>query len=100
MLCIGNLNHLFFCPELYRRTREPSSARAFSENPGVALFGWLEREQRDVIGFLREETVSSRRSCTAGGCGCATTNGGGSLFSANAAMIRCSGITLAVYAIT
>ena len=38
-ICIGNLNHLFFCPELYRRTREPSSARAFSENPGVALDG-------------------------------------------------------------
>jgi hypothetical protein len=29
----------FFCPELYRRTREPSSARAFSENPGVASDG-------------------------------------------------------------
>jgi hypothetical protein len=29
----------FFCPELYRRTREPSSARAFNENPGVASDG-------------------------------------------------------------
>jgi hypothetical protein len=29
----------FFCPELYRRAREPSSARAFSENPGVASAG-------------------------------------------------------------
>jgi hypothetical protein len=37
--CIGHLNHFFFCPELYRRTREPSSARAFSENPGVASNG-------------------------------------------------------------
>ena len=37
--CIRNLNHLFFCPEQYRRTREPSSARAFSENPGVASDG-------------------------------------------------------------
>jgi hypothetical protein len=24
----------------------------------AALFGWLEREQRDVIRFLREENVS------------------------------------------
>jgi hypothetical protein len=38
-ICIGNLNHLFFLPELYRRTREPSITFLFDENPGVASVG-------------------------------------------------------------
>jgi hypothetical protein len=33
---IGNLNHLFFWSELYRRTRELSISFLFDENPNVA----------------------------------------------------------------
>ena len=39
-ICIGNLNHLFFWPEQYRRTGELSIPFLFDENPGVT-FGWL-----------------------------------------------------------
>src|SRR5262245_31727084 len=36
---IGNLNHLFFWPELYRRIGEMSIAFLFDENPGFAIAG-------------------------------------------------------------
>src|SRR5262245_8550262 len=36
---IGNLNHLFFWPELYRRIGEMSIAFLFNENPGFAFAG-------------------------------------------------------------
>ena len=36
---IGNLNHLFFWPEPYRRTGELSIAFLFDENRGVASAG-------------------------------------------------------------
>jgi hypothetical protein len=32
----------------------------------VALIGWLEREQRDVIGFLREENRALKAQLTGG----------------------------------
>ena len=38
-ICIGILNHLFFWPEQYRRTRELSIAFLFDENPDVASAG-------------------------------------------------------------
>jgi hypothetical protein len=37
--CIGNLDHLFFWPEVYRRIDEMSIAFVFDENPGFALAG-------------------------------------------------------------
>jgi hypothetical protein len=36
---IGNLNQLFFWPELYRRVGEMSIAFLFDENPGFAFAG-------------------------------------------------------------
>ena len=38
-LCIGILNHLFFWPELYRRTGGMSIVFLFDENPDVASAG-------------------------------------------------------------
>jgi hypothetical protein len=38
-LCIGILNHLFFCPEQYRRTGGMSIVLLFDENPDVASAG-------------------------------------------------------------
>ena len=38
-ICIGNLNHLFFWPEQYRRTGELSISFLFDENPDVASAG-------------------------------------------------------------
>jgi hypothetical protein len=39
LLGIGNLNHLFFWSELYRRPGELSISFLFDENPGVASIG-------------------------------------------------------------
>jgi len=39
--CIGNLNHLFFWPEQYRRTGELSIAFLFDENLVVASAGLI-----------------------------------------------------------
>jgi translation initiation factor 2 gamma subunit (eIF-2gamma) len=63
--CIRNLNHLFFCPEQYRRTREPSSARAFSENPGVALSE--AREVFQIAPLARTQSERRRRLALASG---------------------------------
>ena len=38
-VCIGTLNHLFFWPELYRRTGRMSIVFLFDENPDVASAG-------------------------------------------------------------
>jgi hypothetical protein len=44
-----------------------------------SLIGWLQREQHEIIEYLRTE--SSRRSCTVGDRGSPMTNGAAWLFS-------------------
>jgi hypothetical protein len=57
----------FFCPELYRRTREPSSAGVFSENPGVASVAraMQRSEARDWLAVAALAQTQSERQRSA-----------------------------------
>jgi hypothetical protein len=40
----------------------------------ASLLGWLQREQYEIIQYLREETAYRRPSCAISACGSPTTN--------------------------
>jgi hypothetical protein len=57
---VGNLNKLFFCRELYRRTGESSSKRAFGESCGFASLG-LAMQRSDALDLLAVEALAHTR---------------------------------------
>jgi hypothetical protein len=70
--CMGNLNHLFFWPEQYRRTGGMSIVFLFDENPDVASAGSVAQRSvgRKVFQFAplaRNQSERLRRLALASG---------------------------------